>query len=333
MKTSSLLVCLAFCVTLATQISSAQTVYVGSCRPHQVRYPTISAAVAAVAANTTVDICPGTYPEAVTVTTPLTLTGLTTVPGTRMVFVQSIYVQDTAFVNISDVVVDANGGGGGGIKYAGAGGTVENVDVRVGGIVAVGYGTDLGSNLTVQHSSISGGGVYAGGPVGGGTSLTLTSNWITCGNCAAIDYESDSSGLIQGNTIIMSGQNTAGMLLNFYSGSVTANENTIVGANVGISMSSSEHPIILTHNHLYNSGTAIYVDQHLGSVVIDSNTIVQSSVAAINFVICNNGAENNYKSNTIVGAPIGIENESPGDVIAGNNFYNVTTPTTPCPAP
>jgi nitrous oxidase accessory protein len=338
MKTSSLLVCLAFCVTLATQISSAQTVYVGSCRPHQVSYPTISAAVAAVAANTTVDICPGTYPESVTITTPLTLKGLTSVPGTRTVFVQSISVQDTGPVNISNVVVDGNGGNIGGIEYSGGDGTIENVDVRVGGIAAVGFPTNMGgrgSDLTVQHSSISGGGFYAAGTVGGGSELNLTSNWITCGDgCTAVDYENGANGLMQGNTIILSGGTGIGVLLDYYFGTTTVTDNTIVGGYEGIGLASSEHPIVVTNNHLYNNGIGVYSGQYSGAGgTINSNTIVQSSVAAISFLHCNDGFDNTYEHNTIVNAPIGIANVSTQDVSGGNTFYDVTTPTTACPAP
>jgi hypothetical protein len=67
-----------------------------------------------------------------------------------------------------------------------------------------------------------------------------------------------------------------------------------------------------------------------GHATINFNTIVQSSVAAISFVFCNNGFDNTYEHNTIVKAPIGIANESSQDVIAGNRFYDVTTPTTTC---
>jgi hypothetical protein len=78
-------------------------------------------------------------------------------------------------------------------------GTIENVDVRGGGIVARGAGVNAGSSLTVQHSSISEGEIYATGTVSAGTELNLTSNWITNGG---VDYENGANGLIQGNTLI-----------------------------------------------------------------------------------------------------------------------------------
>jgi hypothetical protein len=333
MKASSLLARITFCVALAAA-ASAQTVAVGTCRAHLVSYPTISAAVAAVTPNTTVDVCPGTYPEMVTITTPLTLKGLTTITGTRMVFVQGISVQETGPVNIGNVVVGQTGATGGGIVYATAFGTVENVDVESGGIIARGEGVDAGSTLTVRHSSISGDGVYATGTVSAGSVLNLTSNWITySGNSgAAVDYENGANGLIEGNTVILPGGTTIGLLLDFFFGNVTASENTIIGGNVGITLASSEAPITLNSNHLYNNGTGILVGQKTGKgAVISSNTIIQSSIAAINFSVCNNGNDNKYEHNTIIGAPVGIENVSSGDITAGNSFYNVTTATTTCP--
>ena len=76
MKSSSILFFAGVCVILAAQPSYAQTVAVGNCQPHLVSYLTISAAVAAATSGTTVLVCPGTYPEQVTVTQPLTLRGL-----------------------------------------------------------------------------------------------------------------------------------------------------------------------------------------------------------------------------------------------------------------
>jgi len=75
-QSSSILFFAGVCVILAAQTSSAQTVAVGNCRPRLVSYSTISAAVAAVTPNSTVKVCPGTYPEQVTITQPLTLKGL-----------------------------------------------------------------------------------------------------------------------------------------------------------------------------------------------------------------------------------------------------------------
>jgi len=75
---------------LAAQNSSAQTtVAVGNCRPPLVSYSTISEAVAAVTPNSTVLVCPGTYPEQVTITQALKLKGLKDEAGYPVITVPS----------------------------------------------------------------------------------------------------------------------------------------------------------------------------------------------------------------------------------------------------
>jgi hypothetical protein len=55
----------------------ATTVAVGSCQPTKVSFPTIQQAVNASSAGTTISVCPGSYPEQVTITKNLTLKGYT----------------------------------------------------------------------------------------------------------------------------------------------------------------------------------------------------------------------------------------------------------------
>ena len=71
--------CLALGATQAAlnlSSASAQTVAVGACLPKLQTYSTISQAVAAVSPGSTVLVCPGTYPEQITITQPLTLRGV-----------------------------------------------------------------------------------------------------------------------------------------------------------------------------------------------------------------------------------------------------------------
>lgn len=49
---------------------------VGSCAGPGTHYPTIGAAVAAATSGSTIDVCPGKYPEQVVISTSLTLTGI-----------------------------------------------------------------------------------------------------------------------------------------------------------------------------------------------------------------------------------------------------------------
>ena len=112
----------------------AATYQVGGCKPKLVNFKTISAAVAGVPAGSTIDVCPGVYPEQVTITQPLTLQGVssgnanravitinrnailtpnvTTIEGYTLyaqVLVQNVNPPGT--VNITGITVDGSGGG------------------------------------------------------------------------------------------------------------------------------------------------------------------------------------------------------------------------------
>jgi hypothetical protein len=105
-----------------------QTVAVGTCLPHLKSYSTISQAVGSVSAGSTILICPGTYPEQVTIAQPLTLRGVqagnasnptVTVPsggltksviaptnGVAMFFQILIQGTESGLVNISNLAVN-----------------------------------------------------------------------------------------------------------------------------------------------------------------------------------------------------------------------------------
>jgi Right handed beta helix region len=69
-----LIAALAAC--FAAQSASAATVVVGTCVTTLTHFNTIGAAIAAVPAGSTVEVCPGNYPEQLSITKKLTLIGL-----------------------------------------------------------------------------------------------------------------------------------------------------------------------------------------------------------------------------------------------------------------
>lgn len=110
----------------------AASVAVGppACQPSLVHFSTIQAAVNAVPFKTTILVCPGTYPEQVVISQPLTLKGVTfgtsgaaviTVPAGGLVVnantsdwgpsTAQLLVENTVGVTVSNITVDGTGSG------------------------------------------------------------------------------------------------------------------------------------------------------------------------------------------------------------------------------
>ena len=366
MKTSALLFCVGICVVLATHTSSAQKVAVGNCRPHLVSYSTISAAVVAVAPNSTVLVCPGTYPEQVTITQPLTLKGVNggtggnpviTVPSGGLVnnpeenYPAQLSVQGThgvvfGPVNIANLVVDGADSGFdcstgilAGIAYWSASGSLANVEVRNQNPVGCGFGIALNGDpwvvdtVNIRNSSIHNFddiGILATSPGSTGFLVNFTSNWVASTSPsvqAGVAYLF-TDGLAARNTIVL--VSGIGLHLdNFYLG-MTARENTIIGSNAGIVSGTNEGGPTIINNSLFNNATGIFISGLSAGAVVKSNAIVQSSIAAVD-LDCS--SDTTVEQNTIYGSPIGIANVTSGDLVSRNTFYKVPTLTTACPTP
>lgn len=163
-------------------------VAVGKCRPNLQTYSTISGAVSAVAPGTLILVCPGTYPEQVVITQPLTLRGVQsenaanpviTVPaggftqsvvaptnGIGMVFQVLVQGTESGVVNISNIAVDGGNRGAGiggwfaGIYYQNSSGAMRNIATY--GQTGNGYGfsiflestTSTAKTIAVSNSSV-----------------------------------------------------------------------------------------------------------------------------------------------------------------------------------
>jgi len=133
----------------------AATYAVGTCLPKLPSFSTISDAVAGVPAGSTIDVCPGTYNETVTILQPLTLQGITSADsdlvvisgGSLLDFTGAVTVISAAPVNISNIQVQPPGGGAPfGIVYTASSGTLNHVSS-----VGVGFGADI--NVVVNDGS------------------------------------------------------------------------------------------------------------------------------------------------------------------------------------
>ncbi len=200
---------------LVSSQAHATTVFVGSCHAHSAT--TIQAAIS-TAGSTVVEVCPGTYPEQLTISKPLILKGIvsgtsdapviappsggmatnaTSVSGHAVA--AQVYVHDTTAVTIENLALDGTGTSGNGITsctpeligiyYQNASGMVNSVIVNnevlgagLGGCQSgLGIFADASSStsvLTVKGSSVAN---YQKNGITGddaGTTMTITGNTV-----------------------------------------------------------------------------------------------------------------------------------------------------------
>src|SRR5579885_2470892 len=170
-----------FVVALPAMADDGHGYAVGSCKPRFTSFPTISAAVSSVPAGSTILVCPGTYPEQVMISQPVTLIGIASagqdeaaivVPGGGLsqnvtsIFGEGVaaqvLVQTPGPVNLINLSVDGTGSDAGcaggtwvaGIFYApGSSGTVSRA--RASGQMNSGCGAGIwAENDGVSNQSV-----------------------------------------------------------------------------------------------------------------------------------------------------------------------------------
>ena len=341
-----LLATLATLSLLTVQPLLAATVQVGGCKSGLANYPTISAAITGAPSGSTIDVCPGTYAEQVTITKSLNLTGvasgtadqaLITVPSTGLVqnatsffgepVAAQVLVLGPGSVNITNLAVDGTGGDMAcsswlaGIFYAsGSSGTVNHVrasnqiDTTCGvGIWAENGGTSSQS-VTVRNSSVynvDSAGIFAGSGATPTLSITL-SNDVVSASSAVADIDVDSvNGTVSANNI----SNSSFGVFDISSG-VSVTSNTIMGSTTGI--------------FLGNGGTAASNQVSGGSegillgasgATINNNTIVSNTAAGVELGCF----AASVSGNSINDAPVGLDAIPASATIGTNNLFNTTT--------
>src|SRR5579875_654246 len=194
-------------IALGAHALAGATLYVGSCGPAKATsYPTIQQAVTAAPAGATVLVCPGTYPEQVTITKNLNLVGVQSGAADSAVItspaggvVQNTYdlymppsipvaaqvlVQKAQSVNIANIAVDgSNNLIAGcapdlrGIYYQNASGTLAGVATRNQTLAAGLIGCQSGEGIFVQSGYGSTG--HANVTVQGGSVHSFQKNGVT----------------------------------------------------------------------------------------------------------------------------------------------------------
>jgi hypothetical protein len=305
---------------------------VGNCQPGG--FPTISAAVAAATSGTIVKVCPGTYPEQVVISTPLTLEGITSGNADRAVItvpasgfptvVTSIQVGTVTpqvlvtapGVNITNITVDGTGASVSttwfaGIMYeSGSSGTVKGITTR---------------NMTTHDSggSANGAGIWAenGNPTS--ESVTIENSSVHDVSEYGIFLESNQTppsltATVLKNQVAMISNSIAGITATDVNVNITSN--FITGGLFGIAPGANTGGSI-TSNTVSGASIAIE-DSAQKSLAIKSNVLWNPTNHGIDIFAVNSTVE----SNIITMAPVGIEfNCNIGPNIVNNNIISDST--------
>ena len=264
------------------------------------------------------EVCPGTYPEQVTIAQPLTLKGISsgnagqaviTVPGSGLAFVTTglgysiaAMVDVTAGpVNISDITVDGIGNTQSsatwlvGILYNdGSSGTVNEITAR---------------NLCCTNGGV---GIWAENSTGTNESVNVTnSSFHDIDDSAVVTLGSTLLATAKGNTM----QGAYYQVQFQSSGSLTTN--VINGGFEGINVFSAS-AASLSGNTLANQSYGIVAE---GGITATSNKISNASSTGITDF----GGGNTYKSNAITKVNFGIEFNCQTPAVVGNTINDATT--------
>jgi hypothetical protein len=331
---------LALLLSLAAEPLVAATYYVGTCRVGA--FGTINAAVAAVPAGSTIDVCPGTYAEQVVISKALTLKGIFSnnssqaiiaMPSAALAASPSLLwgtvvpqVWITAGpVNITNITVDGTttmncpGAKTVGIFYSsGSAGTVNEVEARNQNCSGAGLGILAENGVgAIQAVKIENNNIHDISRAGISTcsdqtpstlTATITGNYVAAG-VIGIFPSCNAGGTVSSNIV-------TGGSLGVYAGSAstTVSGNTIIGAEVGVVVTTAASVI---SNHI--TGSSLGIDLAFGGATIKTNFITKSDIG-VEF----NCVAGTVTGNTINGATTGFD-QVPAAFNGVNKFYNVPT--------
>ena len=329
---------------------------VGTCKPRLKSFSTIQAAVSSVPPGSTVLVCPGIYPEQVTISQSLTLQGIAdsnldevilaipaggTVANVTSIFTEPVaaqlLVQTTGVVNISNITTDGTGGDSGctswlaGIFYSsGSSGSLARVRTRnqIDTNCGVGIWAENGSTsktfLNVQASSVHDAdvaGIFLG--TSGSPSVMnveVRGNFVSANNSAsAFDI------LAEGATGEITDNDLGAALVGVFdlSTGLHISENGISATGVALLLLG---PANVQSNDILNSGVGVSIGS--GGTSVQSNHITLSSTAAIEFD-CTAAV---VSHNTINDAVVGLS-DVPAGFNGNNNIANTSMVSTGgCPA-
>ena len=346
---------------LTVQGALANTVQVGNCIPNLPTYATISQAVTAVTAGSTVRVCPGSYPEQIIISQPLTLQGVQsgnagnptiTVPSgglTKSVVLKnriSLFFQiavlntESNLVNIRDLAVDGTNNGVqfpaalAGIYYGNSSGALTRVLTSNQIANRSGYGVFMESDdptsktISVSASSVrdfDAEGIRSNDTTPSSLKVSITSNVVITSTVGAQSapngIDSYAPGVISGNRI----------LTQFQPGGTSSGTGIYVVSNTTVSnntiagftvgISLAGNANTARSNNVSLAGTGMFI---LGN----GNTVEQSYIMNLlsggeAFAFHCSGSSNTVIHNVVNDSYWGIIEDPGTNIISPNTFSNV----------
>jgi len=305
---------------------------VGTCKPKLTSFTTIQDAVSKVPPRSTVLVCPGVYPEQVTISQPLTLQGIAdsnldqiviTVPtgglapnvttnmlDSPLAVAAQVLVQNANPVNITNIAVDGTGGD----QVCATSGT---------GLAGIFYGS--GSSGSINRVRVSG--QKANGQCGFGIwaeNAGSPNQFVTIQGSSVHDI--DNAGIFAGsgptptlavrmkdNVVIVPGA-AAGIVLNNVNGEITGNDvsNALLGI---VDLGPATH---VSSNNVTSTSFGVTL---LAGGTVQSNDIMNSDTGV--FLLGDGPA--NIQSNQITLARTAIEFSCHAATVARNTINDAVT--------
>jgi hypothetical protein len=319
-------------------------------------FPTITAALAATPAPNVIEVCPGTYPEQINITIPVTLEGvvvdgagqaLITVPADGLYtnamdeFGDPIYAQVrvanvTGPVNISNIAIGGSDNNVSndyfiaGVFYENTSGTLNHVEARFqqGNGSGIGIWVEGGSTkptVTIENNNahdFDSAGIMADGGTGTLTAEIENNSIIggIAGNIASLLVLGQVSLTTSGNFVNSSTGISIGypafVLSTDGVPTGSVSNNTVTGSSFGILVAQAGQ-LSLTSNKIYDiSGPGI---QLFSTVTVQDNTIMQ----ATNGIDFQCTVDNNVSGNMLSFIHSDGLINVPTSVTSSNSYFNV----------
>jgi hypothetical protein len=323
---------------------------VGTCEPKLHSFSTISEAVSTVPLGSTVEVCPGTYPEQVTISQPLTLEGITSANSDKAIVTSpsgglsvngpgesAVQILVTAGpVNITNIMVDGTGNDLNGSAFLagiyygnGSSGVVREVTTRyqldsdegVGIWVENTAGT--GDSVTIENCSVHDFD-YGGIVVGGNLTVSVKANHVNANNATKFVYGIyfEAAGSISANDINGPGTIVDAEGIAVSAPSVTISDNVVANWQFAIfDLEAASY----TSNTVRNVEDGIYLN--VPGATVESNTITQVANVGIE-LNCNTAT---VKNNTVDDAHTGIA-DVPTGLSPTDSYFSAGVISTSCAA-